>query len=131
MLDNGKSGKGVYLRLALPVGRSLRSVVVVRLHIDDQFLTHMLAAMPGDADEGRKHQHSHTRRGRVYGKEQKPIDDCLEPSRPDSCFVLPPTPARQPQNNSEVECRDAAHPDWERDNIIDDSRCALNAAITR
>jgi hypothetical protein len=35
----------------------------------------MLAAMPGDADEGRKHQHSHTRRGRVYGKEERPVDD--------------------------------------------------------
>jgi hypothetical protein len=29
------------------------------------FLTHLLAAMPGDADEGRKQQHRHTRRGRV------------------------------------------------------------------
>jgi hypothetical protein len=29
----------------------------------DLLLNHMLAAMPGDADKGGKHQHSHTRRG--------------------------------------------------------------------
>jgi hypothetical protein len=35
----------------------------------------MLSVMTGDADDGRKHQHSHTRKGRVYGKEEKPTDD--------------------------------------------------------
>jgi hypothetical protein len=32
-------------------------------------------AMPGDADEGRKHQHSHTGGGEYTEKEEKPIDN--------------------------------------------------------
>jgi hypothetical protein len=52
---------------------------------------------------------------------------CLEPSRPDSCFVLPPTPARH--KTTEVERRDAAHPDWERDkHMVTAAAVAVGAA---
>jgi hypothetical protein len=82
----GRSGKGG----ALTAGIAGSSVVFSRLHsvaisrtialirrerANKRGLMHTLAAIPGAADEGSKDQHSHSPRGRVYDKEERPIDD--------------------------------------------------------